>query len=100
MRWPAFSTSMIPLASLFASRSSMAPVIWRESSSISWGNAIPSLATLVDKLMQEHAGDHVKRLEHTFALGSRGSKRRNLHIAVVEQVFHVFHRCHCGHVTL
>ena len=74
------------------------------SSSISWGSVAMIILgrghptscvlrrSLADKFVQQHAGDHVQRLEDTFATMSAGRERRHLNLAVVEQKFHVFNR--------
>src|SRR5258706_4746229 len=91
------------VASLCSSSSSKTWSICWTSSSMSWGRVAMSCVLwcgLADELVEQHAGDHVERLENAFALVSGTLECRHLDFAVVDQVVHVFHRRDVGQIAL
>src|SRR5882724_4995707 len=80
------------VASVFSSNSCNTSSSRWTSSSISWGRVAMSCvlrSSLTDILVEQHASDHVERLEHPFTEMRGRTKRRHLHISVVEQEFHI-----------
>src|SRR4029434_6907989 len=75
----------------------------RMSSSRSCGKVAMSCVlrnVLVDVLVEQQACDHVEWFEDAFALVANRGEGRHLHLAVVEQKFHVFHRRGVGQIAL
>src|SRR5689334_2541228 len=73
------------------------------SSSISWGKVPMSCVlrrSLADELVQQHAGDHVERLEN--ALAFVGCRREGwyLDISVIEQKLHILQRSNVRQIAL
>src|ERR1700722_10371701 len=94
MRKPPLSMTSADVASAETMSSRSASLSRWRSSSMSWGRVAMSCIlgdALVDVFLQQHARDHVQRLEHAFAFVRRRGKGRHLHVAVVEQKIHVFH---------
>src|SRR5689334_9254124 len=95
MRNPPLSRISAVQASLFSSKSRKMLSSCRMSSSMSWGRVAMSCVlrcALADILVEQQARDHVERLEHAFTLVRDGFKGRDLHLAIVEEVIHVFDR--------
>src|ERR1051326_7459360 len=55
---------------------------------------------VADELVQQQPGDHVQRLEDSFALVGAGGKGWNLNFPIVEQKFHIFYGSDVGEVAL
>src|SRR5450755_1683306 len=95
MRKPPLSMISAAVASAATVSSLSASLSRWMSSSMSCGRvAISGMLgnALVDVFLEQHAGDHVQRLEHALAFMGTGGKRRHLHVAVVQQKIHVFRR--------
>src|SRR5512137_1248758 len=91
MRKPPLSMISAVVASLFSSSSRNSPPRRSMSSSISWGKEAMSCVlwrSLADEFVQQHAGNHVERLEHPFALVRGRAEGRDLEVAVVQQELH------------
>src|ERR1022692_5034220 len=92
---PPLSMISAVVASLFSSRSLNASSRNLTSSTRSWGKVAMSCVlrrSLRDVLVQQHARDHVQRFENPLAFVRGGRERRHLHLAIVQQKLHVFHR--------
>ena len=48
--------------------------------------------TLIDEFLQQQTRNHIQRLKNALALVGSGAERRHLHVAVIEQIIHVFNR--------
>src|SRR5688572_133352 len=46
-------------------------------------------AGLREQFMEQHAGDHIERLENTIAFGRGRFERRDLHVAIIQEKIHV-----------
>src|SRR5688572_30656674 len=95
MRNPPLSSNKATLASLFSRSSCMARSTSVISSSISSGNGDISgsfSVRLVHVFVQQQTSNHVQGLEHALAFVGAGRKGRHLHLAIVQEKFHVFHR--------
>src|SRR5664279_4637247 len=93
MRKPPLSIISAVVASVFSIRSCNSPPSRWISSSMSWGKEAMScvlLSSLADELVQQHAGDHVERLKHPFALVRGPGEGGDLDVAVVQEELHVF----------
>src|SRR4051812_4322684 len=103
MRKPPLSMMMAALPSHLRSSSSSTRSSSRTSSSISWGSVGISCGlaiTLVDELVQEQAGDHVQRFEHSLALVGATGEGWHFDVTVVEQEIHVLQGRDIGQVAL
>src|SRR6266446_4071726 len=103
MRKPPLSMISAVVASLFSSNSRSASSRHWTSSSISWGRVAMSCVlrrALADKLVQQHACDHVERFKHALAFVSDGGKGRDLQIPVIEQKLHILNRRHVRQISL
>src|SRR5688572_28388769 len=91
---PPISRSNAAVASLLVTRSPKAPSNSWTSSSISCGrvNICLLACAFVDEFVQEEPRNHIKRLENPFGLGCRRRERRNLHLTIIQEEVHVFHR--------
>src|ERR1039457_3678521 len=95
MRKPPLSMTSAAVASVCRMNSRSASSIRCMSSSISWGRVALSRVlggALVDEFLEQQTRDHIERFEHALALVRGGIERRHLHLAVVQQIFHVFDR--------
>src|SRR6185503_12695364 len=103
MRNPPLSRTRAVTASLFSRNSRKTESSSWMSSSMSWGRVAMSCVlryARVDKLVQQHASDHVERLKDTFAFVSGSAEGRHLHFAIVQQELHVLGRRGVGQVAL
>src|SRR5471030_213114 len=103
MRKPPLSMISAAVASVLAMNSRSVSSKRRMSSSISWGRVSMSCVlwnALIDKFLQQQAGDHVQRFEHALAFVRGRGKRRHLHVAVVQKKIHVFDGRGVGQVAL
>src|ERR1035438_910017 len=103
MRKPALSMINAVVASLFSTSSRNSRSSRAMSSSMSWGRLAMSRVlrtSLADEFVQQHAGDHVERLEDALALVGRRGERGHLNIPVVQQEFEVFHGGNVRQVAL
>src|SRR2546428_1726848 len=102
MRKPPLSMMRAVVASLLASNSFRTWSSCRMSSSRSCGSVGISrgcAGALADEFVQQQAGDHVERFEDALASVRGRSEGRDLHVAIVEQELHVFHRRGVGQIT-
>src|SRR4051812_30644649 len=90
---PALSVRMAVAASLLDKRSPRAASSTVTSSSRSCGSVCMSPAgVFVNKFLQQQSRDGVERLENAFAFGGGGFEGRHAHVAIIQQIFHVFDR--------
>src|SRR5215208_3736850 len=102
MRKPPLSIMSAVVASLLSSSSSRASSSCWMSSSISWGRVGMSCVLrrpLADELIEQHASDHIEGFENALTEVSRGSERRDLHLAVIQQELHVFDGSDVGEIA-
>src|SRR5437899_3140248 len=102
IRNPPLSTTNAVVASLRRRNSPRIKSSAWMSSSRSWGKVAMSCVLrrgLVDVFVEQHARDHVERLEHAFAAMRGGAEGRYLHFAVVEQKLEVLDRGGVGQVA-
>src|SRR5262245_12201666 len=95
MRKPPLSMTIASEASVFIRSSCRDSESSCTSSSMSCGSvAILSGFTLalVNELVQQHARDHVQRLEDPFAFVRASGERWHFNLLIIEEEIHVFHR--------